>query len=338
MAHCRVGYLAALLAAGLFYICFEEYFSFYILVLALVFPFFSLAVSLPGMLGCGATLVLSGRRLRRGGELEAKVHVTNRFHLPLGRLAIELRYQNLLTGEQGRVRRRLTGASAGAELEEALPVGHCGVLRWEITRMKVCDLLGLFSLKRPLPPVEELTILPAELPPEHVPVLLDEARCGRNLKPRPGGGPGEDYDLRPYRPGDPMRSVHWKLSSKTDALVVRETLEPVKTVVVLTYDHFGAPEALDAVFDRLDAVSRALTGRERPHYIQWADPVAGTVRRRLISSLADLRAWEWEAFSTPAPSTGRSILDAPLYTNGMEGVIQPLHISADGWKEAESLG
>ena len=53
MARCRVGYLLALGAAVLFFICFNGYFSFYILVLTLVFPLFSLLVSLPGMLEVG---------------------------------------------------------------------------------------------------------------------------------------------------------------------------------------------------------------------------------------------------------------------------------------------
>ena len=36
------------------------------------------------------------------------------------------------------------------------------------------------------------------------------------LPPAARRGPGEDYDLREYRPGDPLRSVHWKLSSKSE--------------------------------------------------------------------------------------------------------------------------
>lgn len=330
MARCRVGYLAALLAAGLFFICFEGYFSFYILILALVFPLFSLAVSLPGMLGCGAALVLPASRLRRGGEPGAVLRVTNRFRLPLGRVKLAYRTENLLTGEARTVRRRLYGLSAGAELFEALPASHCGVVRWELTRFAVCDLLGLFSLRRPPPPARELTVLPADLPPAPVSALLDDARRQAALKPRPGGGPGEDYDLRPYRPGDPLRSVHWKLSSKVDELVVRETLEPVKTTVVLTYDHFGSPAALDAAFDRLDAASRALTERERPHFIAWADPVTGACRRRFVSSLSDLRAWEREAFSTPAPPAGPGLPDASLRIGGAEGRVRALHITAAG--------
>ena len=32
----------------------------------------------------------------------------------------------------------------------------------------------------------------------------------------------EPGDIRPYRPGDPIRRIHWKLSAKRDELLVRE--------------------------------------------------------------------------------------------------------------------
>lgn len=32
------------------------------------------------------------------------------------------------------------------------------------------------------------------------------------------------YDLRPYRVGDPLKQIHWKLTAKVDELTVREPL------------------------------------------------------------------------------------------------------------------
>ena len=92
----------------------------------------------------------------------------------------------------------------------------------------------------------------------------------------------QDYDLREYRAGDSLRSIHWKLSSKKDELVVRETLEPRQAEVILTYDHFGTPEELDRTFDELAALSRLLLDKGRAHHIQWAAPASGQVEDRTV--------------------------------------------------------
>ena len=110
--------------------------------------------------------------------------------------------------------------------------------------------------------------------------------------------------------------------------MVRETLEPQKAVIVLSFDHFGTPEELDRIQDRLDAVSRALIERERPHAVRWLEEGAGRVRERKISSLTELRACQWEIFSTPAPAGGHTSAGG---RNGNSGgsLVRSLHITAE---------
>lgn len=322
MARSRMGYLLALLGAWSFFLFFNGYFSFYILILAAVFPLFSLLVSLPGMLAVRSELIPSSLAVRRGDGLSFDLAVSNLRRLPVGRLSARMTCANLLSGRTARFRRQ--GAGSRLTLDAELAEAHCGLIRCEVTSLKVCDLLGLFSLSLPQPRAAEVLSLPLELPAEEIPFLLGEGEGDISLVPRPGGGPGEDYDLRPYRPGDPLRSVHWKLSSKVDELVVRETMEPARLQLLLTYDHFGPPGELDLVLDRLDAVSRALIAHERSHAISWADPVTGAVQRMTVSSLRDLRAFEHAAFSIPAPPTGRSILDQAGL--GGEPNLRHLHV------------
>lgn len=336
MARCRIGYLLALLGAFSFFICFSQAFSLYVLILALVFPFFSLAVSLPGMLGGRVRFTLSENAVRRGGTAELRLALETRWGLPVGRLSCSFRCVNLMTGDLLQFRKRASGGIL--ELGDGVESRHCGLVRCEVTKLKVCDLLGIFSLPLRRPEAVSLFVLPLDLPPEPAPFLLGEGRQALGLKPRPDGGPGEDYDLRPYRPGDPLRSVHWKLSSKLDGLVVRETLEPVKTAAVLSYDHFGPRDELDRAFDRLDAVSRALIERERPHAVVWTDPATGGTRRREISSLRELRAFEREAFSTFAPMEGRPGSEPPPEADIPPALVRRLHISGREEPAGEEAG
>ncbi|MBQ6595883.1 MAG: DUF58 domain-containing protein [Clostridia bacterium] len=62
------------------------------------------------------------------------------------------------------------------------------------------------------------------------------------------GGEEATGDVRLYRPGDPIRLIHWKLSAKRDELLIRET----------------APEKAPALTDRPDEVSVPSGARIRP--------------------------------------------------------------------------
>lgn len=50
------------------------------------------------------------------------------------------------------------------------------------------------------------------------------ARTGDSglTRSRKGTDASEMFDIRSYVPGDDIRSIHWKLSGKTDELIVRQ--------------------------------------------------------------------------------------------------------------------
>lgn len=323
----RIAYGIALAGAVLFQICSTGYLSAFLLILTLIFPLFSLALSLPGMRRCRLFLVPESAAAERGRPCTWTVQLDNPSHLPLARLDFRLQEENRLTGARAAVRRGMTGGSEGWHWTEAADSEHCGVLDCTLSAPRVCDFLGLISLPVPVPPPAQMLVLPVSVPPEPLPFSLGWSAGNARLRPRPGGGPGEDYDLRDYRPGDPMRSVHWKLSSKRDSLIVRQTLEVQKPTLVLTFDLFGTPKTLDGVFDRLYALSRLLLARERPHFIQWVHPGSGAPNSRLIDSSSALLDCLSAAWSVRAPLEGRSILDTAVQVPG-GGEIQRYHIAA----------
>ena len=330
MLHRRVAYAAALAAALLFQIFFKGWFSAFLLALVVLFPVLALALSLPAILSCALELSPCVPAVERGGAARFQVRLRNPAGLPLSLLRVRLSYVNQLTGQTETLRREVRGASRGAAFSLDADAAHCGRLVCTVTRLSICDLLGLCSLPRPVSGQAELLVLPVPASLEIPPELTGEQDRGKRLRPRPGGGPGEDYDLRAYRPGDPMKSVHWKLSTKRDELVVREVLEPCRAELILSFDHFGTPETLDAVLDRLCALSRALLERERPHRIQWADPVSGAVEDHSVEDAQGLRAALAAACSAPAPETGRSILDGALCVQSAGG--RHIHVTAHGLK------
>lgn len=82
-----------------------------------------------------------------------------------------------------------------------------------------------------------------------------------------GGGSEEFFGLRPYRPGDSVRTIDWKRSAKTGELVCREMTHPTPPQVMVALDLTLAPVA-----HALDAAPRAEPGAQGPE-----DPVEAAV-------------------------------------------------------------
>ena len=326
MAGRRILYAVLVGAAVLFQIFFRFYLSTFVLVLILVLPILSLLLALPGWMGSMASAVPEASLVTVGGSARFRIILYHSSFLPLIRPRIRLRWTNQLTGESGESKITVT-ARKPAEL--TVTATHCGRLVCQVEKAVCCDLLGLFPLPVRKGPERAVLILPAQLELEGKEELAAGENAGTVLRPRPGGGPGEDYDLREYRVGDPLRSVHWKLSSKKDELVVRETLEPQQAAIVVTYDHFGPSEELDRTFAQLWALSRWLLQQDRPHHIQWASPLTGVAEDRAVDSPNALLACLDGAFSTPAPLEGRSILDGALRLPG-GGKVRHLHVTPEG--------
>ena len=218
----RLLYLAALIGALLFQITNENYLGRFLLALCIALPLVSLALSLPGMLKCRLELGAQPASLNRGETGGWSLAVHTRGDFSLARLSLRLRRENLLTGRQEKARLSIPGMAKRLPDTLPAPTEHCGLLELRVDKVKVCDCLGLFSLrlKPPIPARIMCRPIPAQCQPVEVPDGRGVRSSAKNAASR--RGPGEDYDLREYRPGDPLRSVHWKLSSKWDELIVRE--------------------------------------------------------------------------------------------------------------------
>ena len=312
MARRRVLYGAALLAALLFQIFDVGYLAHFLLWAMLLLPLVSLALTLP-LLGCRAEVLARPAAVERGEPAGFLVTLQGRSWLPVSRAVLRLHLENALTGEAEDSRLVLAGALEGEQGPEhrlETPTGRCGRLTCRVLRVRLLDGLGIFALPLRPPAPAALLVLP-RTEPFPLPEDWGKGTQGGPLRPRPGGGPGEDYDLRPYRAGDPLRSVHWKLSSKRDELVVRETLEPQRREFVVTVPRSGPAEEVERTLDRLNSCCRALLEAGRPHRVRWAHPVTGEIRDFRVEDLRGLERCLEAVLSDPAPASGLDLTEAP---------------------------
>lgn len=308
----RTACLLLLLTAILLASMFESTLTGFLLALAISLPILGILLSLPAMLELRVRILPQAPGAIRGGPAAWRLETSSRHNLSVARADVRLRFKNRLTGAEYVQRLRLLGTPAGSFL--TLPAGteHCGLLEARIESLRVCDCLGLITLRKRLPPPARLPVFPVPVEPEPLP---EEPGGAAVLTPRPGGGPGEDYEIRPYRPGDPVRMIHWKLTCKRDETVLREVLEAKKREPLLTFDHFGPPDALDRVLDRLRALSGALVEQQRPHTVRWLGQEDGQLHIYRVESRRDLERCLAAALSGFAP---------------LQGVPTPRGTAADG--------
>lgn len=319
-------YALALLLAFLGQILDVGYLFHFIFFAVAALPFLGLAVSLPAMLGCRAELGGSAARIQRGENASCFLRLTNRFRLPVARVSCRLRLTNRLTGQVHRVKTVIRGAAPEEECRWKLETDHCGILDFQTERLWAWDCLGLFALPVGRSAPASLTIAPL---PEHPGAVELPEDAGAPV-PRPGGKAvfGETYELRPYREGDSLRMIHWKMTAKRDELVTRELLEDRRPLPVLTLDHFGPRETLDRALDRLAGYARALLEQDRPFQVRWAHPGTGAARCCDVAGGQDWTACLTALLSDPAPLQGISVLDRPL-TVDQDQILHRIHITGE---------
>ena len=300
MTKSRLLYLLLLVTALLCQIFFDAYPAHLLLLIALALPPLSLLLSLPTILRLRPQLRPSVSAPVRGAEAEWLLRWERPSRLPLARLSLSLRLQNQLTGEEQRTSFEQTGLSCAVPLTFPMDTRHCGRLECRAERLRILDCLGLFSLPVRSPKAASALVLP--LPAEPLPI--PEPDGGSPLHSSLPASPDEEYDPRPYRPGDPLRSIHWKLSAKRDELIVREPLARRQSIPLLLCDCPASPDPLDQVLDLLQATSEALLQRGRAHLIRWGDATFDVDCREALRHALDAALATPSSPPDPTPPEG----------------------------------
>ncbi len=295
-------YLLALGAAWVLRLVYRGWFGLYLPLAMIAVPILVLALSLPAMLSARVKMEVRPY-CTRGTAAELELRFSVRRFFPVGSAKIQLSVENRFAGETYRIPVCWHGLTTGVQ-RVPLPTELCGQLVIRVQRWDCRDMMGLFRLPRKAPDAVICTVLPPAVAPEH-PVDLESAlKTVTHLKPKYGGGFSEEHDLRDYRPGDMSNSIHWKLSSKADKLIVREALEQENKEIFLVLNQVGQN---DRGLEVLYWLSLELCKRELPHRI-----VANTLyivgnESESAAALAGILAFPLNRPCGYDPSTARSI-------------------------------
>lgn len=247
----RILYFTILIGSLAFFWAYQMWLSGLLLTVVVFLPWLSLLLSLPAIFSCKVQLQCPSA-VTVGSE--TIISWEARCWFPLPEIRGSYKAQWILDGKKKRM-----------VLGKKLPTAHCGAIKINRCRIRICDYLGLFCF-----PVEKkqdrlLLVRPVPVKPKDVP---DLSRFAASIaRPKAGGGYSENHELRLYRPGDSLRQIHWKLSAKTNKLMIREPMEPIAGAAMLTMTLSGTRKTMDEKLGILLWMSRYLAQQQIKHRI-----------------------------------------------------------------------
>ena len=148
----------------------------------------------------------------------------------------------------------------------------------EIEQVEICDLFHLFKKKITVKGRDRVAVMPeiyrasVTLQESTRDFLIESEEYDKN---KPGDDISEVFQIREYRGGDRLQSIHWKLSARTDDLMVREYSLPIACAVVVFWDMEYDPREgygeLDEFFEAGISISLGLLEAGCEHYAVWYD-------------------------------------------------------------------
>jgi len=179
-----------------------------------------------------------------------------------------LQFENLGTGGQTRLAIPFEAKRRGnTKIGFVLQPQFTGELSVSLEYVRFIDALGIFGKVRDIKAQHIISVLPdgdfSEAVDDNTPDAL--ADNDEYSMTHPGSDTSEIYAIRPYIPGDPIRSIHWKLTEKLDKVMVREFGKPLtRAEAGLEASENDAGQTTDGL-----CLCRAVPERKRSRLLPW---------------------------------------------------------------------
>ena len=270
-------YTASLLSSIVFFLCYKMWVSWILLLIVLTIPVLSLIMS-----------IIASRTLKIESDCPLSVHIGDKTFIKVTASGIASYFSffkiKMTATDRMAGKTRKLAFSIHDRGSSKIPVNtdHCGSYSYKLTWLSVYDLFGLFFIRINLNRNHEILVKPVPAMPSVMPDMYGFKAKNLRKSKQPGS---EIYDIREYQIGDPLRSIHWKMSAKKDALLVKEPLEEYgghsRVLLRLTDDR----DELDLHLGQIVFTSKFYIEHETSHRIRVIPPDKGEVAFEVESDI-----------------------------------------------------
>lgn len=231
-----------------------------------------------------------------GQEIPMELLIENKGLLPVLNIKLTFLCRNgFIPYEEEKVIQVSVGANKTRIVEFKINSAHIGRIKMKISQGRLYDPIMLFKNNLNLGQKITVFMLPAcqketAIDLSNKNVFFDEGFS----KEKAGYDSSEIFGIRDYREGDLPRQIHWKLSARTDKLVVKEFSLPLNNKFIIFAEFYAkslTEEALyemDNMLEEIFSLSTQIISQKIYHSIYWYDYKKGEVIKKGINNLDDM--------------------------------------------------
>ena len=328
----RIVYGLLLIGMLAFHVFYSGAIAWYLLLLTILLPVASRLFTLPKKRKIDISFDIP-ESVNIGEEAHASVNVRGKTPLPIGCVSFSFELMNETNGRSTSKKKLTIYGCHNSCITFPVRTDECGRIKCTLTKLRMFDYLGIFSRTYKEKHILFINVFPVPEPPSPIPELPIGDLMGITSKPKPGGGFAEDYDVRGYRPGDPVNLIHWKLTSKRDDIMIREPLITERGKALLTFNLYGEPAVVGKTFGYLSwCVLWLLQYSIQPH-IKWYDNSNSCEHTVQIESHIEFIALMIQLFSKKIPFKGQSVAGEKY-----EGFVWRYHIDVKTFEDTHPGG
>ena len=292
----KIVYVILLLAAVLFSILYLRPFSVLLLLILLILPVLMFLSVVYIRLHLKTSIHLTGSTYHRNKPQSVQLIIENTGFLPVGKAVASVVCISSMSGLKIPVRISFPiPARNQTTVEFQVTASHCGLNKMKIQRICFTDYIHLFQWKMRVHSEADLLILPSGTDLNYafaIPGSETDEESSIYSKRKPGDDPSEVYRIREYQPGDLQKRIHWKLSSRTDTVWVKEYSFPIqhRTAVILDYSvrNTCTAERFDTALETAFTLSTAFIKQNIPLTLYWYDAATEQLVWNELHTLSEL--------------------------------------------------
>lgn len=249
------------------------------------------------------------------GKDRVRVCVKNGSWFPSLTVKGEMVAENILTGQKDKtIFSFAPGPKRSVENAYHIKDQLCGAIEVSIEKVYVEDLFGFIKKEIDIKQKMITYVLPQirELDTEISNINAYDMESFKYATDRKGDDPSETFGINTYKPGDSIKSIHWKMSCKIDDIAIREPGLPIENNLLILIDKSDngdsnfKKEKKSQFTELAVSMSRELATKEIHHSIGWFNQRKDEFQ---IFSVKDERdIWEYmpELLSSPYYEKGDS--------------------------------
>ena len=253
----------------------------------------------------------------RNGILNVIITTNYKGFVPLLNCELKLTYENMYYPHP-EPQEFIFPAEAKRSGEFTLPfsVTKAGMVALKITSIDITDYLHLYTFTKPLSINLEIPVTPKDVSAPVFPRkrVAASANDGDPSEVNTVGGERTQdiKELREYRAGDRLKDVHWKLTAKTDEMMIRQ-FEEIKELYYLVFPILKSPKLSentenagdsdkDPLQDTLEvflAIGKDLIREREPFSVAIYHSEDNTFTMRIVTEEEDLYSALYELYRCP---------------------------------------